>query len=27
MVKDAEAHAAEDKQFRELVDTRNRAMR
>jgi len=25
MVKDAEAHAAEDKQFRELVDTRNRA--
>ncbi|MFO1401216.1 MAG: molecular chaperone DnaK [Steroidobacteraceae bacterium] len=25
MVKDAEAHAAEDKKFRELVDTRNRA--
>jgi molecular chaperone DnaK len=25
MVKDAEAHAAEDKQFRELVETRNRA--
>jgi molecular chaperone DnaK len=25
MVKDAEAHAAEDRQFRELVDTRNRA--
>jgi molecular chaperone DnaK len=25
MVKDAEAHAAEDKVFRELVDTRNRA--
>jgi molecular chaperone DnaK len=25
MVKDAEAHAAEDRKFRELVDTRNRA--
>jgi molecular chaperone DnaK len=25
MVKDAEAHAAEDRQFRELVETRNRA--
>jgi molecular chaperone DnaK len=25
MVKDAEAHAAEDRQFRELVDSRNRA--
>jgi molecular chaperone DnaK len=25
MVKDAEAHAAEDKKFRELVDTRNKA--
>jgi molecular chaperone DnaK len=25
MVRDAEAHAAEDKQFRELVDTRNKA--
>ena len=25
MVKDAEAHAADDKKFRELVDTRNRA--
>jgi molecular chaperone DnaK len=25
MVKDAEAHAAEDKKFRELVETRNRA--
>jgi len=25
MVRDAEAHAAEDKKFRELVDTRNRA--
>jgi molecular chaperone DnaK len=25
MVKDAEAHAAEDRRFRELVDTRNRA--
>jgi molecular chaperone DnaK len=25
MVKDAEAHAAEDKKFRELVDTRNQA--
>ncbi len=25
MVTDAEAHAAEDKKFRELVETRNRA--
>jgi molecular chaperone DnaK len=25
MVRDAEAHAAEDKEFRELVDTRNKA--
>jgi molecular chaperone DnaK len=25
MVRDAEAHAAEDKRFRELVDTRNKA--
>jgi molecular chaperone DnaK len=25
MVKDAEAHAAEDRKFRELIDTRNRA--
>jgi molecular chaperone DnaK len=25
MVKDAEAHAAEDKQFREMIETRNRA--
>ena len=25
MVKDAEAHAAEDRKFRELVETRNRA--